>query len=179
MSDAAPRLEGRAAELRDAFDRAFASARPSDARADVDLLAIRVGADPFALRLADVSALFADRKILRLPGPIPELLGLAGFRGATLPVYDLRALLGYPALAAPRWLVIAAERPIAIAFDAVGRHLRVPSSAIAATDDRDRTRRHVREVVRADGIARPIVHVPSILEAVQKRAHSFVPRKER
>jgi len=34
---------------------------------------------------------------------VPELLGIMGFRGAMVPVYDLRALCGYAAGAAPRW----------------------------------------------------------------------------
>jgi len=44
--------------------------------------------------MAEVSGLFADKKVTRLPSPVSELSGIAGLRGAVLPVYDLAMLLG-------------------------------------------------------------------------------------
>ena len=84
----------RVTELRDAFDRSFAQAPSTEAAAVENLLAIRVGAHPYALRMAEVSGLFADKKVTRLPSPVSELSGIAGLRGAVLPVYDLAMLLG-------------------------------------------------------------------------------------
>src|SRR5215218_10100104 len=86
----------RAAELREAFDRSFAQLATSEADVVESLLGIRIGTDPYGLRLGELSGLFADKKITRLPSPVSELLGIAGFRGAVLPVYDLGMLLGCP-----------------------------------------------------------------------------------
>ena len=72
----------RAAELRADFDRGFADAGARRCRAKHDLLAIRVGTEPCAMRLSEIAGLFADRKITRVPGSKAALLGIAGFRGA-------------------------------------------------------------------------------------------------
>ena len=86
----------RARELRRAFDQTFAEV-PLPVTQDVtNLLGIRVGGDPFAIRLGEVAGLFADRKIVPLPSPVPELLGVAGFRSGLIPIYSLRGFLGYP-----------------------------------------------------------------------------------
>ena len=93
MTAAGSGLAERAEEMRADFDRGFAAARRVDIAAKHDLIAIRVGTEPFAIRLTEVSGLFADRKITRVPGSHNALLGIAGFRGALVPVYGLRALL--------------------------------------------------------------------------------------
>ena len=94
MTTSDTREADRVTELRDAFDRSFAQAPSTEAAAVENLLAIRVGAHPYALRMAEVSGLFADKKVTRLPSPVPEFSGIAGFRGVVLPVYDLAMLLG-------------------------------------------------------------------------------------
>ena len=104
---AATRLTGRAAELRSAFDGGFAEPIVLDATVKADLLAIRVGAEACALRLNEISGLLVDKKITRVPGGAPALLGIAGFRGAIMPVFNLQSLLGRSTAATPRWLVIA------------------------------------------------------------------------
>ena len=55
-------LPGGADELRRAFDRSFAEAPGGAPEADAleSLLAIRVGGDPYALRLSEIAGLFAD-----------------------------------------------------------------------------------------------------------------------
>jgi chemotaxis signal transduction protein len=120
----------RAAELRDAFDRSFTQAPSPEAGAVENLLAIRLGANPYALRLSDVSGLFADKNTTWLPSPVPELLGMAGIRGTVLPVYDLGMLLGCPRAAAPRWLVVAAGAPVALAFEAFDGYMSVRAGGI-------------------------------------------------
>jgi purine-binding chemotaxis protein CheW len=83
------------------------------------LLAIRVGADPYALRLSEIVGLHADVKIVPVPSPVAQLLGIVGLRGMMAPVYDLAALLGYPPAASPRWMVLAgASQSMGLAFDA-------------------------------------------------------------
>jgi chemotaxis signal transduction protein len=169
-------LAGRVEALRRAFDRSFADAPRLDADARCDLLAIRVAGDPYALRLAEVAGLFADRVVTPLPTPVPELLGIAGFRAALVPVYDLRALLAYPGTDIPRWVVTTTgEAAVALAFDQFETHVRVTEGAFATDHSQARC---VREVARlADGV-RPVLHLPSVLEMIKARAASLVQRKE-
>ncbi|HEX3883811.1 MAG TPA: chemotaxis protein CheW [Stellaceae bacterium] len=159
----------RAAELRDAFDRAFAEPRPPAPPPSEDLLAIRVASEPYALRLTEVAGLFADRKVTPVPGRASALLGIAGFRGAIVPVYDLQVLLGCPPLETARWLVIAAGTPVAFAFAVQEGHLRLPRSAIVSYRTGENQRRHVREFAHTTEFARPIVHLPSVLEAIRRQ----------
>jgi purine-binding chemotaxis protein CheW len=167
MNDADRTLERRIAALRDAFDRSFAEARAPDPAAGEDLLAIAIGTEPYALRLSEIAGLFPARKITRLPGGPPALLGIAGFRRTILPVYDLAALLGHPREATVRWLAMAAAAPIAVALATVEGHRRVASAEIVAHERGAPERRHVRDFARSPGLVRPIVHLPSILDAIR------------
>jgi purine-binding chemotaxis protein CheW len=162
-------VSGRAAALREAFDRAFAE--PAGG-AQVQLrafLAIGIGGAAHAIDIAEISGLHAGKPITALPDAAPEFLGLAGFRGVVVPVYDLRVLLGQPAQAAPRWLVTAQAAPVAFAFDAFEGHLRVPLETIVREEEgQSRTRR----ALRMEGVVRPIVEIASLVEAVKIRAQA-------
>ena len=81
MSQASDNLLERAEQLRAAFDRAFAAPPPGAAATTVDLLAIRCAEQPIALRMSEVLSIHTDRKIVPVPSPAPELLGLFGVRG--------------------------------------------------------------------------------------------------
>lgn len=154
----------RAAQLRHAFDRGFAEVPSSAGGQFEELLAIRIGADPFALRLAQVAGLFADREIVPIPSPVPELLGIAGLRGHLAPVYDLGALLGYSATPAPRWFVLArGPMPVGLAFGVFEAHARAPESALAGAD-----------AVQLGGAMRPIIHIPSVIDTIAERARTEV-----
>jgi purine-binding chemotaxis protein CheW len=179
MSDDRLMYSDRVARLRDPFDRSFAEARPPDPPAAENLLAIRLGLEPYALRLSEIVGLFADRKITRLPGGAPELLGIAGFRGAIVPVYDLPALLGHRAEEAVRWLVIAASESLAFAFAALDGHLRVPLDAIVPHEAGEHPGRYVRDFARTPDLARPIVHLPSVLDAVRRQVTKNMNAEER
>lgn len=172
---------GHAAELQRAFDRSFAEAPRETNVAIFDLLAIEVAGDPYALALSEVAGLSVDRAITPLPTPVPELLGLAGFRATLVPVYDLRALLGYSGRGAPRWIVtLAGEAPLGLAFDRFEAHARVPLAALTALTAEDgRPRSHVQRIVRTDRGVRPLIHLPSVLAAVKARAEAFLRPKER
>lgn len=176
---------GSAAQLRHDFDQSFAQApqEAPEAAGSEDYLAIRLGADPHALRLAEIASLAPLAALTRVPGPCPELLGLIGSRGRLVPVYDLRALLGYAAPALPRqapggppgtqglprWQVVLAAQPVALAFDGFEGHLRLPRQAAAA--DSGQTHRHVREVLHAGPAGvRPIVSLESVLEVIRVAA---------
>jgi purine-binding chemotaxis protein CheW len=168
----------RVAELRRAFDRSFAEAPPSRTTALEDLLDVRIGATPYALRITEISGLFADTRIALLPTTVPALLGIAAFRGSIVPVYDLRAMLAHPIHTKPRWLAIAAGTTVGLAFDAFEGHVRVHADAIVPHGSGDAAVRHVRAVVRLDGLVRPIVSIASVLEEITNRVRGGAPDKE-
>jgi chemotaxis signal transduction protein len=170
MSDDSRLFEELAARLRDDFDRSFAEPRSPERPAGDDLLAIRIGPEPYALRLAEVSGLYTERKITRLPGSSPALLGIAAFRGAIVPVYDLSVLLGQSPGEMVRWLAIAAGQAVAFALASVEGYLRVDLASIVPHEARGRERRHVRDFARGAGPVRPIVHLPSVIEAIRRHA---------
>jgi chemotaxis signal transduction protein len=161
----------RAAEMRLAFDRAFADPVRFDTTAAENLLAIRAGAQACAIRLSEVTGLFADKKITRVPGSVAALLGIAGFRGAIVPVYSLQVLLGQSGDSAgartPRWLVIAASAPVALAFEAFEGQLRVLPDAILPRQSRPEMKSYAREFVQTQTVVRPIVHLPSVLDTIK------------
>jgi purine-binding chemotaxis protein CheW len=168
MSGDVARVNVSADELRLAFDRSFATApsAENDTASTENLLAVRVGSHPYALRLAEVSGLFADKKITWLPSPSAALRGIAGLRGTVIPVYDLGMLLGYPRAAAPRWLLVTATTPVGLSFDGFDGYLSVRRGAIVPEARVEAVERHVREVLHAE-VARPIIHLPSVLEAIR------------
>jgi purine-binding chemotaxis protein CheW len=162
-------MNDRAAELRDAFDRSFALVARPPAGAAESLLRIRVGADPYILRLGGLSGLFADKKITRLPSPVSQLLGIAGFRGAVLPIYDLGMLLGTAKAAAPRWMVVTAAARIGLAFDGFDGYLSIQDAVVVPEARTDTCEGHVREILHTE-VTRPIIDLPSILEAIARLA---------
>lgn len=184
MSGAQPQT--RAAQLRDAFDDAFSEAPSVVAVALVELLAIRIGGDRYAIRLSECAGLHLDRKVTPLPTSVPGLLGIAGFRGSLVPVYDLRVSLGHPRRTdAPRWLVSVSGSDkgvgvVALAFDVFDAQLRVPPGAIIADlappvrpnegDARHPHAAHTDGVVHLPDGARRVLRLPSVLEAIHARA---------
>jgi chemotaxis signal transduction protein len=169
-----------AAELRRMFDRTFAEAPPVGVEAHEDFLGVDVGGDPYAIRLSEAAGLLSDRTVTWLPGSVAELIGLLGVRGALVPVYDLRALLGYPRTSAARWFLIAAATSVALAFDRFDAHVRVPCAAVsigpasgAATPSPC-----VRGIVRTDNFAAPVIHMPSVLDAIAVLVRHRRGRKE-
>jgi len=170
MSASASGIAERAAELRVAFDRGFAEPAGVGRAVREALLSVRVDTQPFAIRLSEISGLFADKKVTPVPGSHVALLGIAGFRGAIVPVYDLRILLGHTAAsstATPRWLVIAAAAPVALAFEAFEGQLRVSQDAILPQPSRPEFRGYAREFLRTENFVGPIMHLPSVLDAIK------------
>jgi purine-binding chemotaxis protein CheW len=168
----------RVAQLRAGFDLAFSRPPREHEERFVELLAIRVAGRPHAVRLSQTCGLYCDRPVTPLPGPVPALLGLAGFSGTIMPVYDLAALIGIraaiagPAGAVPRWLVATAGTPpVALAFEQLDGHVRVPEEAIVTeTEAHGRVRCLLGMVPLPDG-TRPIIDVPSVRAAVNDLAH--------
>jgi chemotaxis signal transduction protein len=164
---------GRSAlELRRQFDLSFAEApRPTGARGD-DLIAVRVGGDPYALRLAEIAGLQVDRRVVSVPavpGAASGFRGVVAVRGNLAPVYQLRALLGYGPGAPSRWLaLVGSPRPIALELELFDAYLRVARDEITPSSSGDRP--FVREALRRDGQLRPLIHVASLVEAIARRS---------
>lgn len=160
-----------AAQLREAFDRSFAEAVRDETETNADFLAIRLGGEVHALRLAEIAHLLPLAALTRFPSPLAELLGVIGFRGAIVPVYDLRALLGHAVQEAPHWLVITEAEPVAFAFDAFDGHRRASRASCARRADTgtgtETTRRHVHELLHWDGQVRPVVSIASVLDTLK------------
>lgn len=154
--------EERFLELKQAFDASFAEL-PRAAEGDqADFLALRCGGEPWALRLQDIAALVHGKKVTPLPGSPPELLGLAGFRGVTVPVYALDGLLSLSRQPAPEWMVLSATATrVALAFESFEGHLRVPRSQVVL----DATRHHVDSFVEG----RPVIALEPVLQDLTVR----------
>jgi chemotaxis signal transduction protein len=166
MIQAASQMAQRVAELQREFDRSFAEPPSAGKSASHDLLAIRLDQQHFALHLSDIAGLFADKKITPVSGASGSLLGIAGFRGAVAPVYDLQRLLGCPPVRDPRWLVMTASASVGFAFVAFDGQLRVPASAIIPQQNSD-AQILTSGVIRHDGILRPIIELSRALKAIQ------------
>lgn len=174
--EAIPR--GRLAELREAFDRSFAEQPVRLGDTMESLLEIGIGEHAYALRMSEIVGLFGNRTTTRLPAAVPELLGIAGVRGSILPVYDLGAFLDAPLAEAPRWLVVAADQFVGLAFARFHRHLRVTPEAFVRHDEGDRTNRHLREGVIVGDRLRPVVSVDSILATIARRIRPDLAHQE-
>ena len=177
MSDPGPTMSSNAAEMRQAFDRTFAEAPRSETALFDDFLAIRLGADPHVVALADIARVLPRQTVTRMPSRIHELLGVAGIAGAIIPVYDLRALLGYPTTNAPRWMVIAAAMPVALAFDGFDGQFRHPRDIVASAAASEPSR--PREVLRIANTSLPVVPVATILATIKSLACDGASQKER
>jgi purine-binding chemotaxis protein CheW len=159
--------------LRAEFDAGFARA-PAARAGEVALLALRAGGEPVAVRVLEVAGLLPAARVVPVPSRRPELLGVAGLRGALLPVYALARLLGRPSEEA-RWMLLAgtgdasgAER-VAFACEAFEGHVTVAAAELHAPSG-EGVRAHVSAVVRLGGAFRPVLHVPSLVRAVTARA---------
>jgi len=160
-----------AAAMRHAFDASFAEA--PDLTSDVfeNLLAIRVGLNPYALRIEEVSGLYVDTLVVSLPGAPPALLGIAGFRSAIVAVYDLGVLLGGRGGEMCRWLALAvSESTIGLAFNEFEGLLRVPRDSIAVETGTHLTSRTSRQIVNFGASSRSIVRVADLVEAIKTPA---------
>ena len=161
----------RAAAMRREFDRAFAVPIERDETVREKFLATCTGGRPCAIRLSAIAGLYAGKKITPVPGGHAALRGIAGFRGALLPVYDLPRLLGVPAASDLRWLVIARTAPIALAFERFDAQLIAPPTAILTQVARSDLANFVRGFLRLPDFSGPILHLPSVLDAIGISQH--------
>ena len=163
----------RASALREAFDRSFAEAPSSEREELVDLLALHAGGRPYAIVLDECAGLYRGRPVTPLPESAPGLLGLAGFRGVVVPVYDLSSLLGHADAGETRWLMLVGAGSVAIGFDEFEGYLRVPRGAISRAEHGAEQR-----LVRAGGTLRALIDSHAVLETIGRRAALARPQKE-
>jgi chemotaxis signal transduction protein len=160
---------GTAAALRRLFDESFTAPAASTSEPLEDFLAIRVGSDPYAFRLSEIAGLHVGVKIVPVPSPAAQLLGIVGIRGTMAAIYDLAALLRYPPAINSRWLVLArGPQPVGFAFETFESHLKSRASFAnsQAGDAGVGASGHMRGTVRAAGTARPIINLASVLEMI-------------
>jgi chemotaxis signal transduction protein len=173
MTEPSEQLATRADELRRVFDSSFAVAPDTSPAKPVDLLAIRVGGARYAVRLRDASGIFFDAMVEPIPSHRPQLLGMAAFRGTFLPVFDLRKVLGEKVSERPRWtLLVGAPATLGLAFDHFDGHLRVSDTAIASARAPDAPAEHTSEIVATGTGILPVVHLPSVLDALGRSTTS-------
>lgn len=131
--------------------------------------------------MSEISGLVTNKKIVAFPTPIPELLGVAGIRGALVPVYSLAMLLGYNAeTERTRWLALCGtEDPVALVFSEFEGYVRVPLTQLYAAEQKDVARTHVRHVARTTDMVRAVVSIPLIRRAIQRRCGNDGVSKER
>jgi chemotaxis signal transduction protein len=164
--------------IRDAFDRGFAQAATADDVAQDDLLLVGIAGDRYAVRLHEIAGVFADKTVRRLPSTVPAFIGLVGLRGAILPVYDLRVCFGYAATTPQRWLLMAASAPVVLACDRFDGHRRVQRTAITPIQRTGKSAPQVREIVTLIDGVRPVIHMPSVTDAIAALARMSVQPKE-
>jgi chemotaxis signal transduction protein len=171
------RLQQVAARLKAEFDDAFTWPHAPQAPAVVDLLVIGVGERGYALELSSVRALHADRKLVPVPSPRADLLGLVGVRGVVAPVYDLALLLGHAAPAAPRWLAhVRAPVPFAVGFEHFERHLRLPRAELSPAREGHSAFAHAS--ARTERGLLPVIDLLMIFESVTRRPAAPERREE-
>lgn len=175
-------LSEKVAELRRVFDAARAIPFSDGAVEQTDnLLAMRISGDAYAIRVSEIAGLATGRKVVAVPGPIPELLGLAGIRGRLVPVYSLSGLLGYGLHAEqPRWLALCGvEERFALAFQELEGYLRISQEELYSVEQNDAMRMHVKQLARGPGVVRPVVNIALLRESIQERCRRSGVSKER
>jgi len=117
--------------LRQAFDAAFAAPALAGATDLVQLLVVRAGAGPQAVRIVDLLKVETCPALVALPQQHPAFLGLGAVRGRATAVYGLARLLGLPeAATSHRWLLLGQAR-IGVAVTAILGSLQVRPEELA------------------------------------------------
>ena len=157
-----------ALELRRAFDAGFARAPDARESGLETLLALRIGGAPHAVRTSEIAGLFERQRVIPLPSPYPEFLGIAGFQGSVVPVYDLARLLGIEPTPVPAWrLLVRAPEPLALAFESFEGQFPVPREDLAHPPSGEGGERS-RRAVRVAGLHRPVVEVSAVVAAIRR-----------
>jgi purine-binding chemotaxis protein CheW len=158
----------RAESLRQVFDEGFAHAPLLALERNDGLIALRLGGDPYAVRITEVAELLKGRTVVSMPSRRADFLGLARLRGGIISVYSLGGLLGRvgPTEEA-RWLLLsAAAHSVAFAVEDFEGYLGVAPSDILPSPS-GVGRAHLTEVARVNQVHRPIISLRSILAGLE------------
>jgi len=125
------------AQLREAFDGAFAAPAGAQEEARCGLLGLRCGQAPFALPVEELAGVHPLGQVIPLPHAPPELLGLCSHRHALLAVWSLRHYLCPDAApTAPAWIaLLRREETLGLAFDQVVGYFDIPTHAVVSGAD--------------------------------------------
>lgn len=172
------------AAMREAFDRSFAEPAATDRAPGERLLLLRVAGHPYAIRMVEIAGVVADRRIVAVPTSVPGLLGVAGIRGGLVPVYGLAELLGHGAdgrdPARARWIALGqAAELVGLAFADLEGQLSLPAEAIVTASAAAPADDAAPHLARTDDGVRPIVSVPTLIEAIRRRCQRARAAKER
>jgi chemotaxis signal transduction protein len=153
-----------AAQLRRAFDDAFARPLVSETQAREDLLLIRADGHELVLRTAEIAGIQPCPPPTSLPSMHPALCGLVGVRGTLVAVYAIATLLGSSApTKGGGWIVLCRDdRSAALSFDELVGHASVPREAIHAA-----LASEGGELVDVDGVHRAVLSVPALLARIR------------
>jgi len=165
-------------ELRRAFDAAFAAPAVQPVDDLATLITIRVAGQAFALRATEITALAKRSRIVPVPSRVPELMGLAGIRGALVPVYDLASILGLSRTNEPQWFVLTqCEAQLALAVDEIEGLIEVRKTNLF-THDTFPSGGHVRQLARIGTDKRAVVDITAVVETIRQHAGLSVPAQE-
>lgn len=168
-----PRGPASVERLREEFDAAF-SVEVREPEEQVDLLAIRIGARPFAVRLTEIAAFARMPRIVPAPSVLPEVLGLAAVRGVVLPVYALGAILEIECTNDPEWLIVTGSPALALGFEAHDAYARLPAASVARAS---RTEGFVSAVATFAGDVRPVLDLGAVHARLAERAKASAARQ--
>jgi chemotaxis signal transduction protein len=148
---------GRAAALRQEFDRQFAEPERQAAGRSESVLALLLDTAPYAVALADVAQFGRTPPILSVPTRVATFLGLIAVRGVLVPAYDLEALLGHSPCVSKAWMLLhRSAHPVAYLFDDFAGHRQI------STSDR------VDDAVRDGDTWRPLIALSSLTRNLQE-----------
>ncbi|WP_114953455.1 chemotaxis protein CheW [Sphingosinicella terrae] len=145
---------------------AYGDARDLAVLGGSDLLLWNLGAERYALPLADIKAVAALPRVTRVPGAPAALAGLVSRRGVVHNLFDPAAVLGADPLAddgAARMIVLRHERPcIALRVSGV-------AATAAFADDGDADAGLARLVETPEGERFTLVSTPRLIERLLAR----------
>lgn len=162
------------AQMRRDFDESFALPPVRQAPEVEDILAIRLGGDPYGISIRQLTALAIVERLTPLPSRQRELLGLAGVRGVVVPVYSLAGLLGYGMTGEPsRWIALCRfHDPIALSLGQFEGCLQIPLEELSPADSIEGDRKHVGQTARTKSGARLILDLVSLVDEIVMDARS-------
>jgi chemotaxis signal transduction protein len=159
---------------RKAFDRSFALPATLGSRAveKCRLLVVEVAGRRCAFDVATLGGLLSIPRIVPVPSPLPEFLGIVSARGVLTPVYSLAALLGWEHANEVTHKLILCPSPenLALATGTVlGYEERAPEELMNFQDTDPAGRAIVAAMAMADGTRIPILGLGQLVRYLGAR----------